>query len=118
MKNIIPVLTTALLIWAIPFFAISHEGEHESNDDHIMESKHNLFEEGSGSSVLSQPGHGYGHEYKEGSPNATMKSGQIDEGSGGMKDHKPTPHRTGHEEGSGMKSMEHQTPSKAIPHAH
>ncbi|MGP0564999.1 MULTISPECIES: hypothetical protein [unclassified Nitrospina] len=118
MKKTIPVLTAALLIWAIPFFAISHEGEHKSNDPHKMESKHNMFEEGSGSSVLSEPGHEYGHEYREGSPHDTMKSGQMDEVSGGMKDHKTTPHRTGHEEGSGMKSMEHKTLSKGTQSAH
>ncbi|WP_282011059.1 hypothetical protein [Nitrospina watsonii] len=73
------------------------------------------FEEGSGSSVLTSPG----HEYKEGNSQGSMKSGHMDEGSSGMTDHKTAPRQTGHEEGSsGMKSMKmkHKTEDRDDSH--
>ncbi|MCF8720461.1 hypothetical protein [Nitrospina gracilis] len=120
MKKIIPVLTAALLIWSIPFFAISHEGahDHEKKDTRKMESQHNMFEEGSGSSVLSEPGPEYGHEYKDESRPDSMKSGHMDEGSSGMMDHRTAPQRTDHEEGSGMKSTDHEPHTERSGHAH
>lgn len=103
MNKMASAVVVAVLVWAVPFLALSHESPHDKTDPHSMGKTKSGFEEGSGSSVLTNPG----HEYKDGdSHGSSMKSGHRDEGSSGMTDPKTAPKQTDHEEGSsGMKSM-------------
>ena len=81
MKQWIPVAVVIGFVFAIPFLAVSNEGDHQEGKQHPSAS---LFEEGSGSSVLKQPA----RQIKSGESDHKMGSEYMEEGSGGMQSHK------------------------------
>ena len=81
MKQWIPVAIVIGFVLAIPFLAISDEGDDQEGKQPRSDS---MFEEGSGSSTLTQPV----GQMQPGQSDHRMGSEYIKEGSGGTQSHK------------------------------